>query len=418
MEDDDDDGSSLSESISVRSAANMFGGQAVIRRIPTPSSQRRNPTTSPSLAKRPTPPKVPTKPLVKPKPQFGARNPGAGFNDGVSNDLGAIYVQNRDIKENGGITHGCGEENNNVEDEKMVKGFPFKNISENKDLDSGLNQDKDMETDADVLDKPLESLSEINGISDDDETYDNVDDNENIPSYEQFISGTGNLVDDDSDEDDVDVENVQIPDNIEAVENCKNVLPQSVKKLVEFASMDYTVLGTISPLNDISNNNNSQKEELSLVLGCHAKAETSDSSGRDNVLVKGLSPQSRRPPLPVTAKRKVMGVHGYKLKPVADVPPTPRNQGQNHGQIYSFASVPGQQPRSQGSASRSLPSGQGHAVRGQGQRSNQLGIMCEGCNNCLLDFKRQALRLLHSENSTEPVALVGSLEISNVNVML
>jgi len=153
------------------------------------------------------------------------------------------------------------------------------------------------------------------------------------------------------------------------------------------------------------------------VLGCHAKAETSDSSGKDNVLVKGLSPQSRRPPLPVTAKRKVMGVHGYKLKPVADVPPTPRNQGQNYGQIYSFASVPGQQPRSQGSASRSLPSGQSHAVRGQGQRSNQLGIMCEGCNNCLLDFKRQALRLLHSENSTEPVALVGLLEMSKVNVM-
>ena len=110
-----EDAESYAESVSVKSAANMYGGQAIIRRIPTPSSQRRQ-----------------------------ARNP-------VPSDS------------NKSRQHHTSNTAENTAEEM---------------LDTGEDDDDD------VLVSPLK----INRMEDV-EKYDNVADDDQVPTYEQFISG-------------------------------------------------------------------------------------------------------------------------------------------------------------------------------------------------------------------------------------
>ncbi|WAR19317.1 hypothetical protein MAR_001155, partial [Mya arenaria] len=248
---DIDNRAGFSESISVKSAANMFGGQAVIRRIPTPSSQRRIPKPAPP---KPTPPKVPAKPFLK-KPNAGLNATGGDSSlDTGEGNAGNKERPKRDQldkvenKENMAHNLKCGQ-NGIDEDEKDWDPFGSEfqagnaGINSNgKNVSKNIGQELDGETDDDVLDKPLKSLSEINGISDECETYDNVEETDNIPSYEQFMSGAGNFID--VDEDDNDLDNVDIPDTVTDMEHCENVLPQSVKKLAkEYACLRKTESG-------------------------------------------------------------------------------------------------------------------------------------------------------------------------------
>ena len=310
----------LSESISVKSAANMFGGQAIIRRIPTP----RNSCTIPKQ----TPPKIPAKPILIKSHTLDAT---AQVQDSFDTDK-AMKCDNQfamDVTETGS------------------------------------------ESNKDVLDKPLESLSEINGVSDDEfETYDNVNDNENIPSYEQFIAGANTLLDPDHENEDSELDNVKIPDTIQTLE-----MPKPVKNHVkDYAVMDYTVLGTISPLNDKSCDKN---QEMSFVLG---RPPSSSLPGSESRIKRCLSPQSdHQPLLPsnslMPSKKVTSGNHGNKIRPQADVSPMPRGQGMSQKEK---------------------------------EISNPPGIMCEGCNNCLVDFKRQVLRMVYPDNSANPVPMVSS----------
>ena len=249
-------------SVSVKSAARMFGGQAVIRRIPTPNSRRRE---------NKPPPKVPPK------------------------------------------------------------------------------KEKFLETNVDdIFDQPMQSLSEINGISEA-ETYDNVDDIENIPSYEEFIYGNAR-----------DVES-------EPVESDKDLAKSPP---LESSEMDYTILGTISPLNDIPPRGDKSLEEMSFVLG------------------RPASPMSP-PPIETGLKRC--------LSPPYE-PPRP---------LSPTVQVVNPTKRIMGNRNRSLPPLPPSRRREAPQ--NQVGIMCEGCNNCLLELKRQALRLMYSENSQGEAVTVVSL---------
>lgn len=332
-----DDDSSFTESISVKSAAKMFGGQAVIRRIPTPSSKRRGP--------KPPPPKVP--------PRTSSRKPSTNMSGSGTCATGPqVDMTNMEKDSSGGKENTC----------------PSADVG-------------------DVLDKPLVSLSEINGISEC-ESYDNVADNDSIPSYEQFIHGAS-LIDNDND---VDVlEDIEVVDNTAKLlsdpssnlskdltsvgENSPKLLPDSAGKVVkDYTSMDYTVLGTISPLNARVGQGDDDKEEMSFVLGHTNSPGVMAESG----LKRCLSPQSEvRPTSPCPnsgpSKRQAPALRGKK---VAEVLPAVR------------APKP----------SRAIV--------------KQVGIMCEGCNNCLLDLKRQALRLVYPENSAAgPVQLV-SIEIS------
>lgn len=302
---------SFTESISVKSAAKMFGGQAVIRRIPTPSSKR--------VGTRGPPPKVP--------PRTTSRK---------------SYTDSSEVNNASDLKGGA----NNKENISMLM--------------NGVNKQSTCltPTESDILDKPLLSLSEINGISEC-ESYDNVGETENIPSYEQFINGAS-LIDNDND--------IDVLEDIEVVDNTAKLLPASGSKLTkDYTSMDYTVLGTISPLNARSGQGDGDKEEMSFVLGHTNSAPVVVESG----LKRCLSPQGElRPtsPSPNIAPSKRVAPAG-RSRQVAEVQPAVR------------ATKP--------------------------KVMKHVGIMCEGCNNCLLDLKRQALRLMYPENpAAGPVSLV------------
>ena len=247
------------ESVSVKSAARMFGGQAVIRRIPTPNSRRRD---------------------IKPPPKAPKK-------------------------------------------EKLLE----------------TNVD-------DIFDQPLNSLSEINGISET-ETYDNVDDIENIPPYEEFIYG----------------------ERGEDVKSLETEIEEDDKDLAKSPplEMDYTILGTITPLNDVSQKGDKLKEEMSFVLGRPASPMSTIETG----LKRCLSPPYEPPrPLSPTVEvvnpvKRMMGKRNRSLPPL---PPSRRREAPQ----------------------------------------NQLGIMCEGCNNCLVELKRQALRLMYPDNSQGDIVTVVS----------
>ena len=317
--------SSFTESISVKSAANMFGGQAIIRRIPTPSSKRRDP-------KR-IPPPVPAK-----------KNGKSMKKESDLGDLSDIYpTQN--------VHTSSINSSNNVLPEHKVSDLSDTNID-------------------DILDKPLESLSEINGIS---ETYDNVDNDETIPCYDQFISNAigENLMDEGECANDDVTEKAK-----SCVQKIARVLPnsaQTIKK--EYTAMDYTVLGTISPLNDRNNKSDNSKEEMSLVLGRPMSPVASDSG-----LKRCLSPCDTATP----------------LSPTSDSLPSKRVAGNR------VRGIPVLSPNSREQKLREI--------------TNHVSIMCEGCNNCLLDLKRQALRLIYPDSTHgQPIAMVS---LAYVNTLM
>ena len=268
--------SSYQSSTAVKSAAGMFGGQAVIRRIPTPNSRRQGAIPKPG-----------------PKPE----------------------------------------------------------------------KDKFLETNVDdIFDEPMKSLSEINGIHED-ETYDNVDDIDNIPSYEEFLYGNKKDIKIDKE--------VNQKEGIEAdlALRSDEVLPKSP---LDNSEMDYTILGTISPLNDASQKGDNSKEEMSFVIGRPASPLCPPPI--DTGLKRCLSPPYE-PPRP--------------LSPVVQVVhPTKRVMGNNRNRAL---------PPLPPSRRREAPQA-------------PLGIMCEGCNNCLLELKRQALRLMYQENPRgEAITMVRGL---------
>lgn len=322
-----EDETSFTESISVKSAANMFGGQAIIRRIPTPSSRRRD-------MKR-TPPPVPVRKSSK----------SSAMHSAIS-----YPVDNAGI-----ISNSCG---NNALAVEEVSDMAETNVD-------------------DILDKPLESLSEINGIS---ETYDNIDNDENIPSYDHFIRGA---IGDKLMEDDVGISDEVAKDVRNRTRNIARVLPNSatcVKK--EYASMDYTVLGTISLLKDGNGQTNNLKEEMSLVLGRRPMSPVVNDSG----LKRCLSPPYDPRP----------------LSPSSESVPTKRVAGNRNRQIPLVT-----------------PNVREQKLR---EITNHVSIMCEGCNNCLLDLKRQALRLFYPDATHgEPIAMVSQWSASymshNYNVL-
>lgn len=303
---------SFTESISVKSAANMFGGQAIIRRIPTPSSQRRDPKRIPP----PVPERKTSKSYTK------------------DSDLAVLYPAEK-------VTN--------------IRSLSISNVLQVHKVSDLTETNVD-----DILDKPLESLSEINGIR---ETYDNVNNDESIPSYDQFISGAlgENLMDEEGDIDSETAKDVR-----SCVRNIARVLPNAVKNAKhESASMDYTVLGTISPLNDRAQQNDSSKEEMSLVLGRPMSPVTSD-----NGIKRCLSPYDPRP-----------------LSPSSESVPTKRVAGNRGRQIPVLS------PNTREQKLREI--------------TNHVSIMCEGCNNCLLDLKRQALRLIYPDSAHgEPLTMV------------
>lgn len=292
-----DDNNSFTESVSVKSAAKLFGGQAVIRRIPTPSSKKRGP-----------PPKVP--------PRTSSRKSSTGAVD--------MSV-----------------------DDKTSRNKDNKSLVVNRSAGDGTCMSP---TNGDVLDKPLVSLSEINGISEC-ESYDNVEDTDSIPSYEQFINGSS-LIDHDND--------VDVLEDIEVVDNTAKLLPDSGGKLSkDYNSMDYTVLGTISPINAKAGQGDGDKEEMSFVLGHTNSAPVVAESG----LKRCLSPHGdlrSTSPYPNTGSSKRI-VPAVRTRQVAEVLPAVRAP----------------KPK---------------------EVAKHVGIMCEGCNNCLLDLKRQALRIVCPEN--------------------
>ena len=249
-----EDTSGYTESVSVKSAARMFGGQAVIRRIPTPNSRRRD---------------------LKPAPAVPRK-------------------------------------------EKVLE----------------TNVD-------DIFDQPMNSLSEINGIGDT-ETYDNVDDIDNIPSYDEFIYG-------------------ERGDDVKALEEDVEGDDRNVAKSppLDCSEMDYTILGTISPVNDLSQRGDKSKEEMSFVLGRPASPM---SPPVETGLKRCLSPPYE-PPRPLSPTVEVVNpvkrMMGNKNRSLPPLPPSRR---------------------------REVP-------------QNPLGIMCEGCNNCLVELKRQALRLMYPDST-------------------
>ena len=270
-----EEASSYRSSTAVKSAAGMFGGQAVIRRIPTPNSRRQGMI--------PKPPQKPTK------------------------------------------------------------------------------KEKFLETNVDdIFDEPMKSLSEINGISST-ETYDNVDDIDNIPSYEEFLYGNN---------EDIKIDNEsQRKDGIEIDLAVRSDEVMAKSPPLDSSEMDYTILGTISPLNDNSQKGDNSKEEMSFVIGRPASPM---SPPIDTGLKRCLSPPYE-PPRP--------------LSPVVQVVhPTKRMMSNNRNRAL---------PPLPPSRRREVP---------------PLGIMCEGCNNCLLELKRQALRLMYQENPRgEAVTMVRGL---------
>lgn len=302
-----EDEGSFSESISVKSAANMFGGQAIIRRLPTPGSKRK------------IPPPVP------------ARK--------------SSIASNRNMKDGRNMT----EDINHADDlDGDLKEFGILH-EKHKEMNRGeLNMD-------DVLDKPLESLSEINGISEC-ETYDNIENEDNMPSYQQFFHGA--------------IKNTKLMDDCESdlikdIHCADNLLPRSPP--TEHTAMDFTVLGTISPLNERNNQNGNSKEELSLVLGRPMSPVSSDVG-----LKRCLSP----------------GVEPKSTSSAHDSMPTTK--------------------RVAGTRNRHIPFASPNRESKQREANNQVGIMCEGCNNCLLDLKRQALRLTYPDNKHgDPKQMVG-----------
>ncbi|XP_053396929.1 kinesin-like protein KIF26B isoform X2 [Mercenaria mercenaria] len=314
-----EDENSFTESISVKSAANMFGGQAIIRRIPTPSSKRRD-----------------TKRIPPPVP---ARNSSRTKVSDIA-DISDISYPKQNVK------------NTNISKNNVLQVHKVTDLSET-------NVD-------DILDKPLESLSEINGIS---ETYDNVDNDETIPSYDQFISGAigENLM-----EEGGGVHTEVTTDVRSCVRNIARVLPNLAKTTKpEYASMDYTVLGTISPLNGRNGQNDNSKEEMSLVLGRPLSPVANDSG-----LKRCLSPNDANRP----------------LSPSSESLPTKRVAGNRGRQIPVLS------PNTREQKLKEI--------------TNHVSIMCEGCNNCLLDLKRQALRLIYPDSAHgEPIAMpVDSIE--------
>ena len=197
----------------------------------------------------------------------------------------------------------------------------------------------------DVLDKPLNSLSEINGISEL-ETYDNIDNNE-IPSYEQFldeaIENTSNTV--------VDFKTESMPMKI-----------ISSKNEHDYSTMDYTILGTITSLKDGGTyKEDNSKEEMSFVLGRPMSPVVAESS-----LKRCLSPPFDSKGIVVSEVAPSKRVASLKSRPLPPLPP--------------------------GAKERKLR-----------EITNQVGIMCEGCNNCLLELKRQALRQMYPGGETVAV---------------
>ena len=318
-----DEDNSFTESISVKSAAKMFGGQAVIRRIPTPSSKRRGP-----------PPKVP--------PRTSSRKSSEGG--------GSV--------EAGSASTGC--------DDKENKGVVMNGSSGLDKVGICMSQTND-----DLFDKPLVSLSEINGISEC-ESYDNVQEPNNIPSYEQFINGAS-LIDNDND--------VDVLEDIQVVDSTSKLLPGSSsgkKSSKDLTAMDYTVVGTISPLHAKAGQGDRDKEEMSFVLGHSNTSPMSPVSAVvspvvvESGLKRCLSPQGdtrQKSPYPNSGSSK-RAAPAVKTRQVAEVLPAVRST----------------KPK---------------------EVTKHVGIMCEGCNNCLLDLKRQALRLVYPENSAAgPTAVV------------
>ncbi|KAL4237279.1 hypothetical protein ACF0H5_001998 [Mactra antiquata] len=308
-----DEESSFSESISVKSAANLFGGQAIIRRLPTPGSKRK------------VPPPVP------------ARKSSMASNRGMKNGNNSIESAPKNVDGPYDVTKEIG-----VLQERGRESFTNDNIDDDED---------------DVLDKPLASLSEINGISEC-ETYDNIENEENMPSYQQFINGAmknTKLFEDCESEVIKEIHNV--PGEIE------NLIPNSTE---EATGMDFTVLGTISPLNDKGNKNGNSKEEMSLVLGRPMSPVSSDYR-----LKRCLSPS-------------------YEPKSTTSAPDSTSTN-----------------KRVAGTRNRHIPVLSPKRESKQKEANHQVGIMCEGCNNCLLDLKRQALRLTYPDNkSSQPKQMV------------
>ena len=276
-----EEASSYRSSTAVKSAAGMFGGQAVIRRLPTPNSRWQD---------------------MKPNP-------------------------------------------------------PPKPAKKGKFLETNVD---------DIFDEPLKSLSEINGISES-EIYDNVDGTDSIPSYEEFIYGNT---------EDIKIDHkCERKDDFEADQGLRSDDVLTKSPPLDCTAMDYTILGTISPLNDVPQKGDNSKEEMSFVIG------------------RPASPMS--PPIETGLKRC--------FSPPYE-PPRP---------LSPVVQVVHPTKRMMGNRSRGLPPLP--PSRRREAPLNPLGIMCEGCNNCLLELKRQALRLMYQENPHgEAVTMVRGLYRKNV----
>lgn len=161
--------------------------------------------------------------------------------------------------------------------------------------------------------------------------------------------------------------------------------------------MDYPIRGTISPLtdNDRRKNMNGTVDDISFVFGRPA-SPVSDTTALRRCMSppyrdrRAMSPASsdvgyQRCMSPPYRDRQVMSPvmdvkrpNGIYSKPPIHPHHSPRRE-KDSNLIYDKA------------MSCSPPTNEGKLLHG--------GICCEHCNNCLLDFKRQALRLLHLDGS-------------------